>query len=61
MALCRPHPDEKRRYIFNWAHWFVGTLAQILSGIITLILVFEYINIYMPVSRRKYNENVPWI
>lgn len=33
MALFRPHPDEKNRYLFNWAHWLVGTSAHILSAI----------------------------
>ena len=32
MAACRPHPDEKRRPIFNWAHWLVGSSAHMLSG-----------------------------
>ncbi|XP_060584907.1 putative ferric-chelate reductase 1 [Ruditapes philippinarum] len=37
MALFRPHPDAKRRYIFSWAHWFVGTVAQILSGLALIL------------------------
>ena len=31
MALLRPLPDGERRYIFNWAHWAVGTVATILA------------------------------
>lgn len=37
MALFRPHPDDKHRYIFSWAHWFVGTLAQILSAMALIL------------------------
>ncbi|XP_053395528.1 putative ferric-chelate reductase 1 [Mercenaria mercenaria] len=37
MALFRPHPDAKRRYIFSWAHWLVGTLAQILSAMALIL------------------------
>lgn len=35
MALFRPHPGASKRFIFNWAHWFVGTAAHIL-GVITI-------------------------
>ncbi|CAL1540341.1 unnamed protein product [Lymnaea stagnalis] len=35
MALFRPHPGTSKRFIFNWAHWFVGTAAHIL-GVITI-------------------------
>lgn len=31
MALCRPGPTAERRYIFNWAHWGVGTAAHTLA------------------------------
>lgn len=37
MALFRPHPDDKNRIIFNWAHWFVGTTARILA-VITIFI-----------------------
>lgn len=37
MALFRPHPDHPRRYIFSWAHWGVGTLAQVLSGLALIL------------------------
>ncbi|WAR07048.1 FRRS1-like protein, partial [Mya arenaria] len=33
MALFRPAPESKKRYIFNWAHFFVGTSAHILAVI----------------------------
>lgn len=31
MALFRPKPDGKYRYIFNWAHFSVGTSAHLLA------------------------------
>ncbi|XP_061192064.1 ferric-chelate reductase 1-like [Saccostrea echinata] len=37
MALFRPHPDDKYRFIFNWAHWFVGTSARVLA-VITIFI-----------------------
>ncbi|CAC5367225.1 unnamed protein product [Mytilus coruscus] len=36
MSLFRPGPTDKNRPIFNWAHWGVGMVAQILA-IITII------------------------
>lgn len=32
MSLFRPGPNDKTRPIFNWAHWGVGMLAQILAS-----------------------------
>ncbi|KAH3696907.1 putative ferric-chelate reductase 1 [Dreissena polymorpha] len=37
LALLRPHPDSKNRFIFNWLHWFVGMCAFILAAM-TLII-----------------------
>ncbi|XP_056019741.1 ferric-chelate reductase 1-like isoform X2 [Ostrea edulis] len=37
MALFRPHPEDKNRVIFNWAHWLVGTCARILAVITVFI------------------------
>ncbi|XP_040911598.1 putative ferric-chelate reductase 1 [Toxotes jaculatrix] len=31
MAVFRPLPDSHRRYIFNWAHWGVGSLTEIMA------------------------------
>ncbi|KAM7401390.1 hypothetical protein PAMA_005536 [Pampus argenteus] len=31
MAAFRPSPDSHRRYIFNWAHWGVGSAAEIMA------------------------------
>eukprot|EP00096_Caligus_rogercresseyi_P014050 TRINITY_DN6593_c0_g1_i2.p1 TRINITY_DN6593_c0_g1~~TRINITY_DN6593_c0_g1_i2.p1 ORF type:complete len:641 (-),score=120.12 TRINITY_DN6593_c0_g1_i2:200-2122(-) len=31
MAQVRPHPGTENRWIFNWAHWFVGNSVQILA------------------------------
>lgn len=32
MALFRPGPKDSNRPLFNWAHWAVGMLAHVLSG-----------------------------
>ncbi|XP_051267523.1 putative ferric-chelate reductase 1 isoform X2 [Dicentrarchus labrax] len=31
MAVIRPSPDSHRRYVFNWAHWGVGSLTEIMA------------------------------
>lgn len=31
MAVLRPHPGDKHRAIFNWAHWGVGVLLHLLA------------------------------
>uniref|UniRef100_UPI003AADE7B7 putative ferric-chelate reductase 1 n=1 Tax=Centroberyx gerrardi TaxID=166262 RepID=UPI003AADE7B7 len=31
MAAFRPSPDSHRRYIFNWAHWGVGSVTEIMA------------------------------
>nr|XP_019956771.1 PREDICTED: ferric-chelate reductase 1-like [Paralichthys olivaceus] len=30
-AVFRPRPDSHRRYLFNWAHWGLGSLTEILA------------------------------
>uniref|UniRef100_H2YQI1 Cytochrome b561 domain-containing protein n=1 Tax=Ciona savignyi TaxID=51511 RepID=H2YQI1_CIOSA len=47
MAVFRPHPDEKNRVIFNWAHWFVGTAAHIL-GITAIFLGVDLTRLNLP-------------
>lgn len=37
MAFFRPDPISKRRIIFSWAHWFVGTCAHIIAGLNLII------------------------
>ena len=32
MAVFRPHPGDKHRPIFNWAHWGVGVILHLLAG-----------------------------
>jgi len=32
MSLFRPGPTDKKRPLFNWAHWGVGMVAQILAS-----------------------------
>ena len=32
MSLCRCGPEHPQRPLFNWAHWFVGTVAYLLGG-----------------------------
>ena len=34
MAVFRPHPEDKYRFVFNSAHWLVGTCARILAGMV---------------------------
>ncbi|KAM9349345.1 putative ferric-chelate reductase 1 [Symphorus nematophorus] len=31
MAAFRPSPDSHRRFIFNWAHWGVGSVTEIMA------------------------------
>ncbi|XP_040923912.2 putative ferric-chelate reductase 1 isoform X2 [Betta splendens] len=31
MAVFRPPPDSHRRCIFNWAHWAVGSLTELMA------------------------------
>ena len=31
MAVFRPHPGDKHRPIFNWAHWGVGVILHLLA------------------------------
>nr|XP_046265658.1 putative ferric-chelate reductase 1 [Scatophagus argus] len=31
MAVIRPSPGSQRRYIFNWAHWGVGSVTEIMA------------------------------
>ncbi|XP_053186604.1 putative ferric-chelate reductase 1 [Scomber japonicus] len=31
MAAFRPSPDSHRRYIFNWAHWGVGAVTELMA------------------------------
>uniref|UniRef100_A0A3Q3LSU9 Ferric chelate reductase 1 n=1 Tax=Mastacembelus armatus TaxID=205130 RepID=A0A3Q3LSU9_9TELE len=31
IAAFRPLPDSDRRYIFNWAHWGVGSVTEIMA------------------------------
>uniref|UniRef100_A0A3B4X6P2 Putative ferric-chelate reductase 1 n=1 Tax=Seriola lalandi dorsalis TaxID=1841481 RepID=A0A3B4X6P2_SERLL len=28
LAVFRPHPDSHRRFIFNWAHWGLGSVTE---------------------------------
>ena len=32
LALCRCNPKSDKRPIFNWIHWFFGTIAAVLSS-----------------------------
>lgn len=40
MATFRPSPTASNRYIFNWLHWFVGNVGQILA-IVTMYFAVE--------------------
>ncbi|KAL3869822.1 hypothetical protein ACJMK2_042455 [Sinanodonta woodiana] len=37
LALLRPHRGTRIREIFSWSHWFIGTVAHILS-VLTMII-----------------------
>ncbi|KAI8486811.1 DOMON domain-containing protein frrs1L [Branchiostoma belcheri] len=47
MALARPHPDQPKRFIFNWAHWAVGTAARIL-GVVAIFLGMDLAALDLP-------------
>lgn len=40
MAAFRPHPNTRRRPLFNWAHWLVGNSAHILA-IVTIFFAVQ--------------------
>ncbi|XP_077861580.1 ferric-chelate reductase 1-like, partial [Saccoglossus kowalevskii] len=44
MALFRPHPTNDNRWIFNWAHFSVGTSAHILA-MFNVYLGMELLNL----------------
>ncbi|KAJ9583131.1 hypothetical protein L9F63_022523, partial [Diploptera punctata] len=52
-AALRPHPDSRRRPIFNWLHWLVGNIAHIL-GIVTIFFATK-------LNRAKLPEWMDWI
>lgn len=47
MALFRPAPDASRRYIFNWMHFGIGTVAQIVA-VITVFLGIHQQALHLP-------------
>lgn len=46
-AAFRPHPDSRRRPIFNWLHWLVGNIAHIL-GIVTIFFATKLTKAKLP-------------
>ncbi|XP_041063461.1 putative ferric-chelate reductase 1 [Carcharodon carcharias] len=44
VAMCRPTPNDKRRYIFNWFHAFMALVIKCLA-VATLFLGFNLINV----------------
>jgi len=46
-AAFRPHPDSRRRPIFNWLHWLVGNVAHIL-GIVTIFFATKLTKAELP-------------
>ncbi|XP_078416967.1 putative ferric-chelate reductase 1 [Cetorhinus maximus] len=44
VAMCRPTPDHKSRYIFNWFHAFMALVIKCLA-VATLFLGFNLINV----------------
>jgi len=53
MAACRPDPDSSSRWIFNWAHWFIGNAAHIVA-IITMFFAID-------LGKAQLHANVTWI
>jgi len=47
LALCRCGPMHRSRWIFNWAHWFIGNAAQIL-GILCIFFAVELDKAQLP-------------
>lgn len=47
-AAFRPHPDSRRRPIFNWLHWLVGNVAHILA-IVTIFFASKLAKAELPV------------
>ncbi|KAG1668403.1 putative ferric-chelate reductase 1 [Nymphon striatum] len=47
LALCRCAPDDSKRPIFNWLHWFIGNAAQIL-GVVTIFFAVELAKANLP-------------
>ena len=47
MALIRPAPDGKYRWVFNWSHWFVGNGAQIV-GFVAIFYAIELQKAQLP-------------
>lgn len=57
-AAFRPHPDSRRRPVFNWLHWLVGNVAHILgSKYITQILRYHVMGISCP---HKHSQILSW-
>ncbi|XP_066996318.1 putative ferric-chelate reductase 1 homolog [Anabrus simplex] len=46
-AALRPHPDSRKRPIFNWLHWLVGNVAHILA-IVTIFFAGKLTNAELP-------------
>ncbi|KDR19521.1 Putative ferric-chelate reductase 1-like protein, partial [Zootermopsis nevadensis] len=46
-AAFRPHPDSRRRPIFNWLHWLIGNAAHIL-GIVTIFFATKLTKAELP-------------
>merc|ERR1719219_1144631 len=47
MAYFRPHPGTDYRWVFNWAHWFVGN-ATFIFAIVAIFFAMEYPAVKMP-------------
>ncbi|XP_076601131.1 putative ferric-chelate reductase 1 [Chaetodon auriga] len=47
MAMIRPSPDSHRRFIFNWAHWGIGSVTEILA-VATMFLGTHQSSLLLP-------------
>ncbi|XP_071348486.1 putative ferric-chelate reductase 1 [Trachinotus anak] len=47
LAVFRPGPDSHRRYIFNWGHWGVGSVTEIMA-VVAMFLGMRQSSLLLP-------------
>ncbi|XP_056149823.1 putative ferric-chelate reductase 1 [Lampris incognitus] len=53
MAAFRPPPDSHRRYIFNWAHWGVGSVVEIMA-VVSMFLGMRQSSLLLPLPKAMF-------
>lgn len=53
IAMIRPHPESRSRWIFNWTHWFIGNSAHVIA-IMAMFFAIE-------LEKAKVERVVTWI